>query len=216
MNGSHLQYVAWASNSSLIIVKNNDLYYQPSVESSTVHRITSTGVEGVLFNGVPDWIYEEELLNSGSASWVSPGGTFLAFCTFNDTRVRTHHINSFYSMDQSTVRYPLAGDINPGVNLTLVKLGVDGVGPYWFLSPPRELEKMDWYISSVSWANDDTLSVSWLPRSQQFMVYTLCSPPDYTCTMVAGELGNQQTQPGWIEPHGSPLFHSNMSRYKGN
>ena len=27
-------------------------------------------------------------------------------------------------------------------------------------------------------------SVSWLPRSQQFMVYTLCSPPNYTCTMV--------------------------------
>ena len=50
-----------------IIYKYKLYYYyfvQPSVESSTVHRITSTGVEGVLFNGVPDWIYEGTVFNS--------------------------------------------------------------------------------------------------------------------------------------------------------
>ncbi len=35
---------------------------QPDVESSTMHRLTTTGEEGVVFNGVPDWLYEGQLI----------------------------------------------------------------------------------------------------------------------------------------------------------
>ena len=45
MNGSHLQYVAWASNSSLIIVKNNDLYYQ--VIMTYIHY--KTGLNRIIY-----------------------------------------------------------------------------------------------------------------------------------------------------------------------
>lgn len=40
-----------------VYVKDNDVYYLSDVTAEPL-RLTSTGVEGVIFNGVPDWVYE--------------------------------------------------------------------------------------------------------------------------------------------------------------
>lgn len=49
MNFFHLQ----------VFILENDIYYQPSV-SSRAKRITSSGQQGVIFNGITDWLYEGE------------------------------------------------------------------------------------------------------------------------------------------------------------
>lgn len=42
-------------------VVGNNLYYQDTPYDTTV-QLTTTGVEKVLFNGVPDWLYEGDQL----------------------------------------------------------------------------------------------------------------------------------------------------------
>ena len=40
-----------------IFIFENNIYYRATVESRSI-RLVSTGKEGVVFNGLPDWLYE--------------------------------------------------------------------------------------------------------------------------------------------------------------
>lgn len=39
-------------------MKDNDIYLRPSPSASVEYQITKTGIPGVIYNGVPDWVYE--------------------------------------------------------------------------------------------------------------------------------------------------------------
>ena len=41
-------------------------------------QLTEDGGEDIL-NGIPDWVYEEEMLGSKSASWFAPNGMYLIY-----------------------------------------------------------------------------------------------------------------------------------------
>lgn len=40
-----------------IYIFENNIYYQSDVKSNSL-RLTSSGKEGVIFNGIADWLYE--------------------------------------------------------------------------------------------------------------------------------------------------------------
>jgi hypothetical protein len=40
-----------------IYIFENNIYYQSDVQSNSL-RLTSSGKEGVIFNGIADWLYE--------------------------------------------------------------------------------------------------------------------------------------------------------------
>jgi hypothetical protein len=59
-----LQHVVWAPRgNALAFVYRNDIYYKTSALTSLVYRVTNTGRPGVVFNGVPDWLYEGKTTN---------------------------------------------------------------------------------------------------------------------------------------------------------
>lgn len=74
------------SGSQLVFVNRDNIYYKASAESPTT-RIATTTQESVVLNGIPDWLYEEEILGSSNAIWFSPNGTRLCYASFNDTDV---------------------------------------------------------------------------------------------------------------------------------
>lgn len=39
-------------------MSDNDIYWIESVEQPRAVRITSTGEDKIMFNGIPDWVYE--------------------------------------------------------------------------------------------------------------------------------------------------------------
>ena len=39
------------------MVSNNNIYYRLSQDTPLVQQVTDDGVEGVVFNGVTDWVY---------------------------------------------------------------------------------------------------------------------------------------------------------------
>ena len=45
--------------------------------------ITSDGVVDNVFNGIPDWVYEEEVLGVNYANHMSPSGYKMAFAQEN-------------------------------------------------------------------------------------------------------------------------------------
>lgn len=72
---------------AIAFVHNNDLYYKPRVQHDLVCRITNTGVPGVVYNAIPDWLYENTPELKTETVAFSTDGKFLSFMSFNDTDV---------------------------------------------------------------------------------------------------------------------------------
>jgi dipeptidyl aminopeptidase B len=74
----------------VIFVEYNDLYMLklPGHEDPPI-RITHDGSKSI-FNGVPDWVYEEEVFSGDKTTWWSPDGKRIAFLRFDETDVREY------------------------------------------------------------------------------------------------------------------------------
>ena len=49
--------------------------------------MTTSGQEDVIFNGIPDWVTEEEVFEDNKAIFWSPDGTKVLYGVYNDTNV---------------------------------------------------------------------------------------------------------------------------------
>ncbi|GAA5838075.1 hypothetical protein JCM9279_004119 [Rhodotorula babjevae] len=94
-------------------------------------RVTDDGGETV-FNGAPDWVYEEEIFSSDSALWWSPASDHLAFLSFDETDVPEYEY-PVYNVDpveaggepypsKVAMRYPKPGYPNPRVSVRVFSL----------------------------------------------------------------------------------------------
>lgn len=60
-----IQWAGWVPRTnSLVFVYENDIYYKPDPRSSRTFRITKTGQPGVVYHGIPDWLYEGKVNKS--------------------------------------------------------------------------------------------------------------------------------------------------------
>eukprot|EP00075_Anas_platyrhynchos_P028218 XP_027317471.1 inactive dipeptidyl peptidase 10 [Anas platyrhynchos] len=180
---SVLQYAAWGiQGQQLIYIFENNIYYQPDVKSSSL-RLTSSGKEGIIFNGIADWLYEEELLHSHIAHWWSPDGERLAFLTINDSLVPNMVIPRFtgglYPKGKQ-YPYPKAGQTNPTVKLFVVNL----YGPAHTLElmPPDSFKSREYYITMVKWVSNTKAVVRWLNRPQNISILTVCETTTGACS----------------------------------
>ncbi|TSK92869.1 Inactive dipeptidyl peptidase 10 [Bagarius yarrelli] len=84
----------WELDPPEVYIFENNIYYQSDVKSNSL-RLTSSGKEGVVYNGIADWLYEEEILHTHVAHWWSPDGERLAFLVLNDSLVPNMALPSF-------------------------------------------------------------------------------------------------------------------------
>uniref|UniRef100_A0A665V595 Dipeptidyl peptidase like 10 n=1 Tax=Echeneis naucrates TaxID=173247 RepID=A0A665V595_ECHNA len=179
---SVLQYAAWGvQGQQLIYIFENNIYYQSDVKSNSL-RLTSSGKEGVIFNGIADWLYEEEILQTHVAHWWSPDGERLAFLVLNDSLVPNMALPRFTGQTYPKGRqypYPKAGQPNPAVKLYVVNL----YGPTHTLElmPPETLKLREHYVTMVKWISKTKTSVRWLNRAQNISILTVCDTTTGAC-----------------------------------
>ncbi|XP_061776321.1 dipeptidyl aminopeptidase-like protein 6 isoform X2 [Nerophis ophidion] len=178
-----LQFAAWGpKGQQLIFIFENNIYYRATVESSSI-RLVSSGKEGEVFNGLPDWLYEEEILQSYKAHWWSPDGLRLAYMTINDTLVPKMEVPFFTGTPYPNTleyHYPKAGEENPVVHLSVVSLN----GPLHTVvmkKPDDPRIGREYYITMVKWATSTKLAVNWLNRAQNNSILTLCEATTGVC-----------------------------------
>uniref|UniRef100_A0A7M4FPW5 Dipeptidyl peptidase 4 n=1 Tax=Crocodylus porosus TaxID=8502 RepID=A0A7M4FPW5_CROPO len=172
------QYISWSPvGHKLAYVWNNNIYVKEFPGAKTIN-ITKNGEENKIFNGIPDWVYEEEMFGTHSALWWSPNGNFIAYAEFNDTEVPVIEY-SFYSEDTlqypKTIRipYPKAGARNPTVKLFIVN--TQSLTPLnsTEITVPRKISG-EHYLSVVTWVTDERICLQWLNRIQNYSVLTVC------------------------------------------
>uniref|UniRef100_A0A3Q3XGC8 Dipeptidylpeptidase IV N-terminal domain-containing protein n=1 Tax=Mola mola TaxID=94237 RepID=A0A3Q3XGC8_MOLML len=192
-----------------IYIFENNIYYQADMRSSSL-RITSSGRDGLVFNGLADWLYEEEILGSHLAHWWSPDGEKLAFLTIDDTLVPNTVVPRFTGGTYPRglrQPYPAAGQTNPAVRLSVVNLS----GPTHTreLQPPDQLRLRDFYITMVKWISNTQLAVRWLNRPQNASLLTVCDASVGVCRQV-GETSDtwlcRQTQEPMFSADGGSFF----------
>ncbi|KAM8722469.1 inactive dipeptidyl peptidase 10-like isoform 1-T1 [Acanthopagrus schlegelii] len=205
-----LQHAAWGrQGQQLIYIFENNIYYQSDVRSNSL-RITSSGMEGVIFNGLADWLYEEEILGSHLAHWWSPDGEKLAFLTINNSLVPNMVLPQFTGNTYPKglqYPYPMAGQMNPAVRLSVVNLF--GATHTQELQPPDQLRLRDFYITMVKWISNTHLAVRWLNRPQNASLLTVCDATIGVCVQR-----HEESSDTWLPRQGQqPLFSKDRSRF---
>uniref|UniRef100_A0A8C8ZU86 Dipeptidyl peptidase 4 n=1 Tax=Prolemur simus TaxID=1328070 RepID=A0A8C8ZU86_PROSS len=214
---NNTQWITWSPvGHKLAFVWNNDIYVKEEPNSSS-QRITWTGKEDIIYNGINDWVYEEEIFSAYSALWWSPNGTFLAYAQFNDTEVPLIEY-SFYS-DESlqypkTVRvpYPKAGAENPTVKFFVVNtdsLSSATNATSIQITAPASVLIGDHYLCDVTWVTPERISLQWLRRIQNYSVMDICDYDEsngrWNCLVARQRIETSTT--GWVgrfrpsEPH---------------
>uniref|UniRef100_A0A668UTM2 Dipeptidyl-peptidase 10 (inactive) n=1 Tax=Oreochromis aureus TaxID=47969 RepID=A0A668UTM2_OREAU len=163
VSDSVLQFASWGvRGQQLVYIFENNIYYQMDVQSSS-WRLTSSGEEGVVFNGISDWLYEEMVLHTQVAHWWSPDGSRLAYLTINDSLVPTMFLPRFTgSLYPRGKEYPY-----PKVGLIKVKLKYDFTH---FLDINTKILMIR------------RLSVRWVNRAQNMSILSLCDVTQDICT----------------------------------
>lgn len=102
-----LLYATWSPEGhSLAYVFSNNIFYRETPESEDV-ALTTSGIPGTVFNGVSDWVYEEEVISDTRALWFSPDGQNLAWIEFNDTAVDVMPLNLYGQPGRLEFQYPI-------------------------------------------------------------------------------------------------------------
>jgi dipeptidyl aminopeptidase len=127
---ARVQLAQWSpAGDAVAFTRDNNLYLR-KVGSKNLIQITKDGGTEV-FNGVPDWVYEEEVFSGPSATWWSEDGSYIAFLRTNETGVPEYPVQYFLSRPSGTqpepgeesypetryIKYPKAGAHNPVVDL---------------------------------------------------------------------------------------------------
>uniref|UniRef100_A0A3P8Z2Z7 Uncharacterized protein n=1 Tax=Esox lucius TaxID=8010 RepID=A0A3P8Z2Z7_ESOLU len=157
-----VQLFLWApTGNKMAFVFENNVYLKTGPNAQAV-QVTFSGTHNRILNGIPDWVYEEEMFSSNMAMWWSPGGRYLAYAEFNDTLV--HSIEySWYGEGQypSTVVIPYpkvrshlpCGAVTKGASAGQCILAKDCLG--------------DHYLATVTWVTDKQIAVQWQKRNQK-------------------------------------------------
>ncbi|KAJ7849979.1 dipeptidyl aminopeptidase [Mycena olivaceomarginata] len=172
-------YATWSpTGESIAYVTGNDLYVLPSPTAAAPIRITTTGSTS-LFNGVPSWVYEEEILSSNFALWFSPSSSKLAFLIFDESLVDVFTFPIYNPTENSDEVVPYTSEVKmkypkPGYRNPLVEVAVFDLAAYLEAGDPdvhvltlnwtgRHLDD-DSTISEIKWVSDDMLILKELNR----------------------------------------------------
>ncbi|KAK0093108.1 hypothetical protein PV326_014278 [Microctonus aethiopoides] len=187
---TRLQYATWCGNTTaLLMISDNNIILRMSPTALDDKRLTDIGVPGIIYNGVPDWLYQEEVLPKPEALWPSPNGKQLLYATFNDTKVTSLEFPWFGNqMGQDgggsnsggiskkgsfprskSVRYPTPGSPNPEVDLWILDL--TNIGDMTNetavknidrtkVKPPPILNDQEYYLISAGWVGEDSNHIS--------------------------------------------------------
>jgi dipeptidyl aminopeptidase/acylaminoacyl peptidase len=179
-----LDLVSWSpKGNAFVFVYQKNVYYQSSVRSQPV--VVSSSSSDEIINGVPDWLYEEEILYSEQAIWWSPTGSSFVYASFNDSQVPAFSFDMYGNDDNNhlypslvSIKYPKVGQPNPEVRLFVVRVHDDQprsrVDTPILLTAPPEVPT-EHYVTSVSWVDEHRLLIAFVNRVQNVTMVVLCS-----------------------------------------
>ncbi|SSD61971.1 related to Dipeptidyl aminopeptidase B [Saccharomycodes ludwigii] len=194
--GENIAVAHWSPDSQYIAyILANNLYVYSSKERKTIKQVTTDGSE-LIFNGKPDWVYEEEVITDDYAFWWSPNSRYIVFFKINETEVKEFPIPYYAQNDGHdlypelrVLKYPKPGTPNPVVELDTFDLYNGELHSF-------ELPDSSYIISEVVWVGDDKILAKATNRGfDNLFVYLIDASDNNSFTVVRQENSGE----GWHE-----------------
>jgi len=223
--GQALDYAQWAPSSlALSFVYMNNLYYQSDPNSDPV-QVTFDGKAEDVFNGISDWLYEEDVLGERVTHYWSPDSKYICYARINASAIPfiTWPVYGdkadVYGTTQR-VRYPKTGDVRAG------KAGPNSVAELFVvdtsssssssnssvsLPPPDEFNQEDHYYLQVTWSNNTSVHITWSNRVQNHSISQYYDATSSSPSVVRGL--DYNVTDGWIEVPPPPCLFLDSDRY---
>lgn len=205
-----VQLAKWSPNSGAIVfTRDNNLYLRELASSKVIQITTDGGPE--YFYGIPDWVYEEEVFSSDTATWWARDGKYVAFLRTNETAVPEYPVQFFVSRPSGKVpleglenypevkqiKYPKAGAPNPTVDMLfydvekeeVFEVNIDGGFP-----------DDDRIIYNVLWADGGKVLISESNRESDRVRVVLVDVVTRTGQTVR-TIDLREVDGGWIDPN---------------
>lgn len=185
LNPGLISIASWSPTSTHIafVLDNNIFTYDLTTRKTT--QATFDGSDEI-FNGKPDWVYEEEVLEGDSALWWSPNGDYIAFIRANDTQVPEFPIPYFVQGNAKDVypelrklKYPKPGFPNPEVNIGIIDLS------------KNETKIVDYsydIFTEVIWVGNDQVLLKATNRESDYLKVVLINAFHLTFEIVRDEV----------------------------
>ncbi|PAA76838.1 hypothetical protein BOX15_Mlig002127g4 [Macrostomum lignano] len=203
VNPARLRAVQWGSDGAFVaFVFDNNIYYSEKPFEEPAVKITNSPLDPAITVGTCNWVYEEEILESSDAFWVSPGDERIAYLVFNDSAVQAYRMPWYGSptnmyIQQRGVPYPKAGSRTP---LTEVSLRVYDIASRRTieLSKPMAVPQ-EHYVTLVRWFNSTHLIVGWVNRNQDRGFLGVCDLGTASATATCRLFFRHIQRNGWMD-----------------
>lgn len=189
----------------LAYVKDRDVYVRHvgGDKDGEIIRVTSDGGDNI-FNGIPDWVYEEEVLQGVQGLWWSTEGDHIAFIRINETTVNEFSIPYFVqnSVGKSAypevkkIKYPKPGYENPYAEMML--FDVNNSEEPAVVAPTEQDRADDDIITEVLWLGGHKLFVRLTNRESDVSKISIIDAKEKKGTVVRkDDTGGGKN--GWFE-----------------
>lgn len=192
---------------------DHNLYVQ-DLQSGELQKITTSG-SPTIYNGKPDWVYEEEIFPQDRLVWWSPDSTGLAYAVLNDTDVLEYEIDyyikdadeigSAYTVPQlekvdgvhqypteTKIRYPKPGTPNPRVTMKYYNLEQKKT-----LDIPLELGDVpEALLYDATWLDSESLLIKLADRTSTIESRQIFRGGE---VQVVGTTNAYDEYHGWVE-----------------
>ena len=121
-----ISFATFSDNGEKIaFVRNLNLFYY-DVKTEKEVQVTFDGKENHILNGLPDWVYEEELSVDKTFSW-SPDGKYLAYMRFDESKVKEFSMTMWGELypEEYKYKYPKAGEDNSSIDIYVYNTETD-------------------------------------------------------------------------------------------
>jgi dipeptidyl aminopeptidase len=210
---ARVQLASWSPKSDAVaFTRDNNLYVRrlddKAKDGSGVVQVTRDG-GAECFNGVPDWVYEEEVIQGRSATWWSDDGKHLAFLRTNETGVPEYPIQYFVSRPSGKepaegeenypevrqIKYPKAGAHNPVVEVRYYDVEKEEV---FSVGVDDQFPDDDRIVNFVVWAGAGKVLVKQTNRVSDVLQVILVNVEERKARVVRSrDVGKEDG--GWFE-----------------
>lgn len=211
---ARIQLASWSPKSNAVVFTRNNNLFIRKLSSRDAHQITTDGGAN-LFYGIPDWVYEEEVLSGHSATWWDSDGKYIAFLRTNESNVPEYPIQYFipgagkvappgeeHYPDTRKIKYPKAGAPNPVVDIQFFDVEKEEV---FSVKVKDDAPNNDRLIVEVVWASNGNVLVRETNRESDSLKMVLIDANKRTGSVIRSK-SDTDLDGCWLEPSQSTRF----------
>ena len=211
-----VQLASWSPKSDAVVfTRGNDLFIRHLSSDSATQITNDGGTE--LFYGIPDWVYEEEVLQGNSATWWSGDGKYLAFFRTDESAVPSFPVQYFFSRPsgkqpkKGEENYPETREIKypkAGAPMSVVSLQFYDVekGDVFAVPIDGDFGDDDRLITEVVWAGSTGKVIVRSTNRESDILKTIVIDAEARTGMTVRERDVQKLDGGWFEVSETTTF----------